>query len=180
MRLAAVEGVTPVSLRSVEDTALELGTLMIAARGPEAVHDPGVAQAAQEAAELAHASGAGLLAAVTHPDADPAILTVVLTQATAPNGSTTAAALGQELRTARGPDIHDVTESHTERGYPVVIAERISARAPGCQLQATVIEPDGRRLAIFTLHSTTGRGWLELAAQLGKLIFTIDFRATVY
>ncbi|PPK64494.1 hypothetical protein V5P93_007056 [Actinokineospora auranticolor] len=178
MKLAGVDGIVPVSLCSVDDTAAELAALMVARRGPESAHDPGVGQAAREAAELAHAEGAGLVAVATHPDADPAVLVAVVSTSDQPHGSTTADALRRHLAAA-GPDILDVTESRTERGHPVVIAERLAAadtgRAPGCQLQAIVIEPDGRRLAVFTLHSTTGRGWLELAVLLGKLVSSVDF-----
>ena len=45
----------------------------------------------------------------------------------------------------------------------------------GCQLQAVVIDPAGKRMAVFTLHSTTGRGWLELAGVLGQLVSSVDF-----
>jgi hypothetical protein len=64
----------------------------------------------------------------------------------------------------------------------VVIAERILVDGPsrdappaGCQLQAVVIDAPGRRMAVFTLHSTTGRGWLELAGVLGQLVSSVDF-----
>ena len=80
-----------------------------------------------------------------------------------------------------GPDIREVTESRTERGYPVVLAERIlmdGSPPSGCQLQAVVIDPSGRRMAVFTLHSTTGRGWLELAAVLGQLVSSVDFEVS--
>ncbi|GLZ38327.1 hypothetical protein [Actinokineospora sp. NBRC 105648] len=176
MKLAAVDGVTPVSLRSPEDTARELVALMVAARGPESAHDPGLGHAARDAAELAHRDGAGLVALLTHPDADPAVLVaaVVVTD--------TAPASAAELRghlAESGPDIQDVTESRTERGHPVVIAERITTadpgQVPGCRLQAVVIDPDGRRLAVFTLHSPTGRGWLELAGILGRLVASVAF-----
>ncbi|MBM7770591.1 hypothetical protein JOD54_000795 [Actinokineospora baliensis] len=166
MKLAAVEGITPVNLDSPTHTAADLLALITATRGPDAHHDPGLAHSAQEAADLAHASGAGLVAAVTHPSADPALLTAVVT--TTPH---TPADLHTHL--SQG-DITDITHSRTETGYPVVIAERITT-TPGCQLQAVVLNPTTRRAAIFTLHSPTGRGWWELASLLGQLITTIEF-----
>ncbi|SES25456.1 hypothetical protein [Actinokineospora terrae] len=171
MRLAAVEGITPVTLASPERTAAELTALMLATRGQEACHDPGVAQSAQEAADLAHSSGAGLVATITHPAADPAVLTALLTTTDAPTASSTAADLCAHLGQ---DDIADVTESQTERGYPVVVVERITA-SPGCQLQAVVLDPGTRRVAVFTLHSATGRGWWELAGLLGQLVTSLEF-----
>ncbi|MGH3762030.1 hypothetical protein [Actinophytocola sp.] len=182
MRLAAINGVTPVSVRSVEATERALTDAIIGVRGREAEHDPGVTLAARDAAELAHANGAGLVAVVTHPSADPAILVGMVVAADVPLGPDAAAELRHYLAGAGGPDIREVTESRTERGYPVVIAERIlvdgptaGAPAAGCQLQAVVIDPAGRRMAVFTLHSSTGRGWLELAGVLGQLVSSVDF-----
>ncbi|HET9137767.1 hypothetical protein [Actinophytocola sp.] len=182
MKLAAVKGVTPVSTRSVEDTERELTKLIIDARGGEAAHDPGVALAARDAAELAHDNGAQLVAVLEHPDADPAVLVGMVVQADGPLGPDAADELRSYLEDG-GADLREVTEASTERGYPVVIAERILVTDPlrtgpptGCQLQAVVIEPGGRTLAVFTLHSLTGRGWLELSGILGSLLSTVDFR----
>ncbi|HEU5469719.1 MAG TPA: hypothetical protein VFV67_03630 [Actinophytocola sp.] len=182
MKLAAVKGITPVSTQSVEHTERELARLIIDARGGEAAHDPGVALAARDAAELAHENGAGLVAVVEHPDADPAVLVGMVVAADAPLGPDAADELRHYLEDG-GTDIREVTEARTERGYPVVIAERILVTDPlrtgpptGCQLQAVVIDPGGRSVAVFTLHSLTGRGWLDLAALLGNLLSTVDFR----
>ena len=186
MKLAAVKGVTPVSTRSVEDTERELTTLIIEARGGEAAHDPGVALAARDAAELAHQNGAGLVAVVEHPEADPGVLVGMVVTADGPLGPDAADELRDHLEDAGGPDIREVTQARTDRGYPVVIAERLLVTDPlrtgpptGCQLQAVVLEPNGRNMAVFTLHSVTGRGWLELAAVLGELVSTVDFRVAV-
>jgi hypothetical protein len=118
---------------------------------------------------------------VTHPSADPAILVAMVVTADVPLGPDAAAELRHYLG-GSGPDIREVTESRTERGYPVVIAERILVEAPsraapaaGCQLQVVVIDRAGKRMAVFTLHSTTGRGWLELAGVLGQLVSSVDF-----
>ncbi len=176
MKLAAVEGVTPVSLRTPEDTARELAALMVQARGPESAHDPGVQQAARDGADLAHANGAGMVALVEHPGADPGVLVALVATADNPNGPDAADDLRRHLEDTGG-DIQDVTESRTQHGYPVVIAERILlSGGAGCQLQAIVVETDGRRMAVFTLHSVTGRGWLELAGVLGRLVSSVDFR----
>jgi len=166
VKLAAVPGLTPVPTHSVDATAEALTALIVSARGPEVAHDPGVAQAARDAAELAHENGAGLVAVVTHAEADPAILVGTVVTSDVPV---------EDLRRhlVDDVDIHEVTTSATERGYPVVIAERLLMA--GAQLQAVVVAPVGRRMAVFTLHSTTGRGWLELAALLGQLVSSVDF-----
>lgn len=186
MRLAAVQGITPVSMRSAEETERALADAIIEVRGREAAHDPGIALAARDAAELAHANGAGLVAVMTHPNADPAILVGMVVTADVPLGQDAAAELRHYLAGGNGPDIREVTESRTERDYAVVIAERLVVEGPargtpsaGCQLQVVVIDPPGRRLAVFTLHSSTGRGWLELAGVLGQLVSSVDFEDAV-
>ncbi|MFL6119807.1 hypothetical protein [Actinophytocola sp.] len=157
---------TPIPTQSVEAMAAALAALMVEARGPETAHDPGVALAAQDAAELAHENGAGLVAVLTHADADPAILVGNVVPADVPV---------EDLRRhlVDEDDIHEVTTSETTRGYPVVIAERLLMS--GAQLQAVVVAPAWHRMAVFTLHSRTGRGWLELAAILGQLVSSVDF-----
>jgi hypothetical protein len=182
VKLAGIQGVTPVSVASVEATERALADAIIEVRGREAAHDPGIALAARDAAELAHANGAGLVAVVTHPSADPAILVGMVVTADVPLGPDAAAELRHYLAAGSGPDIREVTESRTERGYPVVIAERLlvegpsrAAPAAGCQLQVVVVDRAGKRMAVFTLHSTTGRGWLELAGVLGQLVSSVDF-----
>lgn len=178
MRLAAIPGVTPVPVGSVEATERALTDLMIEVRGGDSAHDPGVALAARDAAELAHANGAGLVAVVAHPNADPAVLVGMVVTAGNPLGAGAADELAAYLSESGGADLREVTQSRTERGYPVVLAERLlmtGSPPSGCQLQAVVIDPSGRRLAVFTLHSTTGRGWLELAAVLGQLVSSVDF-----
>ena len=177
MKVAAVKGITPVSTLSVEHTARELTSLIIDARGRESAHDPRIPLAARDAAELAHGNGAGLVALVEHPDADPGILVGMVVPADGPLGSDGVADLRGYLEDAGGADIREVTEARTERGYPVLIVERILVGDPpaGCQLQAVVIDSDGRRMSVFTLHSSTGRGWLELATVLGHLVSTVDF-----
>jgi hypothetical protein len=182
VKLAAVTGITPVSTHSIESTELELTKLIIEARGGESAHDPGIALAARDAAELAHANGASLVAMVEHPNADPAVLVGMIVAVDAPLGAGAADELRRFLEDAGGPDLREVTEARTERGYPVVIAERILVDSPlrtgppsGCQLQTVVLDPSGRRLAVFTLHSVTGRGWLDLATLLGRLVSTVDF-----
>jgi hypothetical protein len=187
VKLAAVAGVTPVSMESPAHTERAIIELIIKARGAESAHDPGIALAARDAAELAHGNGAGLVAVIEHANADPGILVGMVVTADAPLGPDAAAELRHYLEDAGGADIREVTESRTERGYPVVIAERLLVNGPlrtappsGCQLQAVVIDEDGRRMAVFTLHSTTGRGWLELATVLGALLSSVDFsRAAV-
>lgn len=182
MKLAAIEGITPVSTHSVESTEHELTKLIIQARGGEAAHDPGIALAARDAAELAHGNGASLVAVVEHPGADPAVLVGMIVTVDAPLGASAAGELRQYLEDAGGPELREITEASTERGYAVVIAERILVDNPlrtgppsGCQLQTVVLDPNGRRMAVFTLHSMTGRGWLDLATLLGRLVSTVDF-----
>jgi hypothetical protein len=181
VRLAAVPGITPVSTQSVERTEHELTKLIIEARGGESAHDPGIALAARDAADLAHANGASLVAMVEHPNADPAVLVGMVVTADAPLGPDAADELRGYLEDA-GKDIQEVTKARTDRGYPVVIAERMLIDDPlrtgpptGCQLQAVVLHPGGRGMAVFTLQSATGRGWLDLASRLGALISSVDF-----
>jgi len=166
VKLAAVPGLTPVPTQSVEATAAALTELIVKARGPESAHDPGVALAAQDAAELAHENGPGLVAVLTHAAADPAILVANVVTSDVP-----VADLHRHL--VDEDDIHEVTTSETTRGYPVVIAERLLMS--GAQLQTVVVAPAGHHMAVFTLHSPTGRGWLELAAVLGRLVSSVDF-----
>lgn len=177
MKLAAVSGITPVTMRNPEATAEALADLIVSVRGPESAHDPGVRLAAQDAAEMAHTNGAGLVAVVSHPQADPAILVGMVVTSDVPLGQDAATELQRYLEDD-GTDIREVTASTTTRGYPVVIAERLLMAGPptaGAQLQAVVIDPAGRRMAVFTLHSTTGKGWLELATVLGQLVSSVDF-----
>jgi hypothetical protein len=182
VKLAAVAGITPVSTHSVESTERELTKLIVEARGGDAAHDPGIAIAARDAAELAHGNGASLVAVVEHANADPAVLVGMIVTMDAPLGAGAADELRQYLEDAGGPDLREVTEARTDRGYPVVIAERILVDNPlragppsGCQLQAVVLDPGGRRMVVFTLHSVTGRGWLDVAGLLGQLVSTVDF-----
>lgn len=176
MRLPAVPGVTPVPLGSVDETA---GTLLDALRrvkGRDAARDPALEIAASQAAELAHAQRAGLVALVEHPDADPALLVAwMVVNATGVLDAGAAHELGRYLGDAGGPDLHEVTHTRTARGYPTVIAERI--QVSGAQLQVVVADVDAPRVAVFTLHSPTGRGWLELAAVAGQFVTGLDFGA---
>jgi hypothetical protein len=171
VKLAAVPGVSPVSMQSPEHTTRALLELIVAARGAEAARDPGMALAAGDAAELAHATGAGLVALVEHPNADPGVLVGTVVTSDLPPGPDPAGALARRLDD--GAEVREVTVAGTARGYPVVIAERLPQT--GAQLQAVVLDPAGRRMAVFTLHSPTGRGWLELSGVLGELVGSVDF-----
>ncbi|WP_158884630.1 hypothetical protein [Amycolatopsis anabasis] len=184
MRLPSVPGITPVSLRSVEATTAELAELLVRLRGADAARDPGLELAAAEAAELAHEHGAGLVAVVEHAAADPAILVAAVIGVDRPMDLDAAAELRYYLADSGGPDIREVTQARTATGYPVVIAERIlvtdqlrSGPPAGAQLQAVVVDPSVPRIAVFTLHSPTGRGWLELATVIGTLVSGVDFGA---
>lgn len=154
-------------LGSEEETAAELLAVLRRLKG----RDAALALAAEQTAQLAHQHGAGLVAVVEHPQADPALLTA-WTMATRVE-PTAAAELGRYLSDAGGPDIREVTRTETARGYPVVIVERISIS--GAQLQVVVVDPTGPRLAVFTLHSVTGRGWVELAALAGRFVSGLEF-----
>jgi hypothetical protein len=175
VKVDLVGGVTPVSLGSVEQTAAELTDLITACRGTE--HDLGAHVSARETAEIAHAATAGLLAVVRCPAADPALLLGVLTTGAATGG------LRDAVAAESGSDVREVVEGRTRTGYPVVLAERVAsaerlrAGEPfDCQLQAAVADDERGRLAVFTLSSTTGRGWLALSAVFGRLVSSVDFR----
>lgn len=167
MKVDLVAGVTPVSVGSVEQTANELADLIADSAGMEA--------AAWEAASLAHRASAGLLAVVRAPQADPALLMGVLAGGS-PNGLAEAVA-------GSGSDVRETVTGRTPLGYQVVFAERVvsaeqlQAGEPfDCQLQAVVADPDRSRLAVFTLSSATGRGWLEVSAAFGAVVASVDFR----
>jgi len=169
-------------LRTVDETSAELLAVLRRLRGPDAGRDPALPAAALQAAELAHRHGAGLVAVVEHAAADPAILIAGVVPVRQPMDVSAAAELRFFLADAGGPDIREITEATTARGYPVVIAERImvtdrlrTGPPSGAQLQAVVLDPDRPRIAVFTLHSLTGRGWLELAGVAGQLVAGVDF-----
>lgn len=181
MKLAAVRGVTPVSLVSVERTTEDLLDAMVRVRGEDARRDPGLRVAAVEAAELGHSYQAGLLALVEHPSADPAVLVAGVVPVERALDPASAEELRYHLADA-GPGIREVTHAKTVHGHPVVIAERIALADParlepptGAQLQAVVVDTTAPRIAVFTLHSPTGRGWLELAGVAGQLVATMRF-----
>ncbi|TCO52959.1 hypothetical protein [Actinocrispum wychmicini] len=166
MKLASIPGITSVSLRSVADTTAEL----LAAITRIAEHDPTLEAAAVQAAEAAHRDRAGLLAVVTHPAADPGILV----------GGVITASQAEELRNhllhASTPELREVTEAKTAKGCSVLIVEPILMA--GAQLQAVVTDTaPATRATMFTLHSPTGRGWLDLAGVAGRLLSTLEFTA---
>jgi hypothetical protein len=169
VKVNLVPGVTPVSLASVDETADELVRLITRCRG---VPGPDVHASARRAAELAHRAAAGLVAVLAHPAADAGLLLGVLVTGAA-----------RDHAVAADSDIREVVEGKTPLGYPVVLtervatAERLRAGQPfDCQLQAAVTDPERARTAVFTLSSTTGRGWLELSAIFGRLVSSVDFR----
>jgi hypothetical protein len=166
VRLAPVPGVTPVALGSPERTAADLLAVLHRLKG---TRDPGLEVSATQAAELAHRHGAGLLAVVEHRDADPALLMAGVVPVDRP---TDPVELGFHLD---GPAIREVTRGETATGYPVVIVERIPVTGPGAQLQVVVTDPDHPRIAVFTLHSPTGRGWLEVAGIAGRFVSGLEF-----
>lgn len=177
MRLPAVPGITPVAMDSVERTSAELLALLRRIRGRDAARDPALEIAASQTAELAHERGAGLVAAVEHRDADPALLVAWVLPVDRRLDPESAADLRHYLADAGGADIREVTRAQTAAGYPVVIAERIPASLVGAQLQVLVFDVDEPRMAVFTLHSTTGRGWLELSALAGRCVAGMRFSA---
>lgn len=176
MKVDLVPGVTPVALGSVEQTAAELTRLITECRGT--ADDSRVRAAAREAAEIAHGASARLVAVLRHATADPALLLGVLAMTSTPvprSGS-----LRDLIESSS--DIREIVEGRTPKGYPVVFVERIvSAERLGasepfdCQLQATVADPDHPRVAVFTLSSATGRGWLGLSTMFGRLVRSVDF-----
>jgi hypothetical protein len=182
VKVDLVAGLTPVSLGSIDQTTHELTELIRKCRGADADRDPGVHVAAREVAELAHSATAGIVAVVEHAAADPALLFGVVVATPAPVRAGDAAQLRAHLADDGGADLCEVVESRSPKGYPVVFAERIvtavqlrAGEAFDCQLQAVVADPVRPRIAVFTLSSTTGRGWLELSAVFGRLVASVDF-----
>jgi hypothetical protein len=175
VKVDLVAGVTPVPVGSVDATARELTELITECRGGEP--DPGVPVAAREAAEIVHRASAGLVAVVRQPKADPALLVGVLAATSAPLAGLAEATEQSDV------DIRESVTGRTPLGYPVVFAERVASAATlaagepfDCQLQAVVADPHRPRLAVFTLSSTTGRGWLAVSAVFGRLVASTDFR----
>lgn len=182
VKVDLVTGVTPVSLVSVEQTARELTELIGKCRSADVRLDPGSLVSAWEVAEIAHQSAAGLLAVVEHPAADPAMLLGVLVATSRLVDPGNANELCEYVEKQSGSDFREVVHSHSPLGYPVVIVERTfdstQLRAGtlfDCQLQAVVADVARPRVAVFTLSSTTGRGWLELSRVFGRLIASVDF-----
>ncbi|MEU4806069.1 hypothetical protein [Actinosynnema sp. NPDC023587] len=153
------------ALGSPDRTAAELLAVLRRIKG---THDPGLEVSATQAAEMAHRQGSGLLAVVEHPDADPALLLACVVPVDRPVDP----ALGVRLD---GPAIRDVTKGVTATGYPVVIVERVPVTGTGAQLQVVVTDPVHPRVAVFTLHSTTGRGWLDVAGLAGRFVSGVEF-----
>lgn len=180
MKLPAVPGITPVSLGSVEQTSAELLALLRRIRGRDASRDPALEIAASQTAEQAHEQGAGLVAVVEHPDADPAVLVawvVPVDRRLDASVGDLAGELRHHLADAGGADIREVTRAETAKGHPVVIAERIPASLAGAQLQVLVFDRASPRAAVFTLHSPTGRGWLDVSGLAGRFVTGVEFSA---
>ncbi len=175
MKIDLVDGITPVSVDSVEQTARELAELLDACRAPDATPDLGAHVSALEAAQIAHQIGAGLVALVRHPSADPALLIGVLVTGTTDSWNGADPSSDREVR--------EVLHGHTAHGHAVTFVERVvgvdqvcAGRPFDCQLQAVVADPTRRRLAVFTLSSPSGRGWLALSTLFGQVVSSVDFR----
>ncbi|HEY0639938.1 MAG TPA: hypothetical protein VGD67_20050 [Pseudonocardiaceae bacterium] len=166
---------TPVPLGSPEETTAELLAVLRRVKGRDAARDPALEIAATDAAELAHRQRAGLLAVVEHPDADPAVLMAWMTPLDRALDPGSAVGLGRHLADSGGPDIREVTRTTTAAGHPAVIVERITIT--GAQLQVVVVDERRPRVAVFTLHSPTGRGWLDVAALTGRFVGGLDLTA---
>ncbi|MEU5694625.1 hypothetical protein [Actinosynnema sp. NPDC020468] len=158
MRLAPVPGVTPVGSNTAED-------LLAVLRRLKGTLDPGLEVSAQQAADLAARGGATLLAVVEHPDADPALLVAKVV-----DGHVDPHEPGLHLD---GPHVAEVTKGQTATGYPVLVVERIPPT--GAQLQVVVSDPEHHRMAVFTLHSPSGRGWLDVAGVAGRFVSGVEF-----
>ncbi|SES28004.1 hypothetical protein SAMN05216188_13018 [Lentzea xinjiangensis] len=175
MRLTPVRGVIPVPVSSVEATSAELLSVLRRLRGPDGARDPGLEVAATQAAELALRHDAGVVAIVEHPGADPAVLVAGLVAVERALTEEAAEELCFHLADAGGPGIKEMTSGTTGNGYPAVIVERVPADGVGAQLQIVVPDPAHPRIAVFTLHSPTGRGWLELSGIAGRFVNGVEF-----
>lgn len=160
-------GVTPVVLDGDPDRTAQ--RLLAVLRDLRGTRDPGLEVSALQAAELAHQRGAGLLAVVAHPDADPALLVAAVVPV---DGPVDPGGIGLHLD---GSAIRDVTRGETATGYPVVIVERVPVSGTGAQLQVLVTDPEHPRVAVFTLHSPSGRGWLDVAGLAGRFVSGVRF-----
>ncbi|MEU7481705.1 hypothetical protein AB0A63_37415 [Lentzea sp. NPDC042327] len=160
---------------SVETTSAELLALLRQLRGPDRARDPGLEVAATQAAELAQRHHASFVAVVEHRDADPAVLVAGLVAVERALSAEAAEELCFHLADAGGPGIKELTTATTGTGYPVAIVERVPVDGVGAQLQIVVPDPARPRIAVFTLHSPSGRGWLELAGITGRFVNGVEF-----
>lgn len=167
MKIDLVNGVLPVSVDSVDATARELTDLLADCREPGGAPDLGAHVSALEAAQIAHQVGAGLVAVVRHPSADPALLIGVLVTGTT-----------DDMSTSDDTAIREVLHGHTAHGHPVTFIERVATLGQllDCQLQAVVADRQRGRAAVFTLSSPSGRGWLALSTLFGQVVSSVDFR----
>jgi hypothetical protein len=175
VKIDLVNGVAPVSVDSVEQTARELAELLGTCREPDTTPDLGAHVSALEAAQIAHQVGAGLVAVVRHPTADPALLIGVLVTGTTDSWDGSNPSSATEIR--------EVLHGHTAHGNAVTFIERVvsvdqvrAGESFDCQLQAVVADPGRKRLAVFTLSSPSGRGWLALSTLFGQVVSSVDFR----
>ncbi|WP_237047784.1 hypothetical protein [Lentzea guizhouensis] len=165
-------------MSSVEATSAELLSLLRQVRGPDRARDPGLEVAATQAAELALRHDAGVVAVVEHPNADPAVLVAGLVAVKRALTPAAAEELCFHLADAGGPGLKEMTTATTAAGYPVVIVERVPVDGVGAQLQIVVPDPAHPRIAVFTLHSPSGRGWLELAGITGRFVNGVQFTSS--
>ncbi|WP_197288301.1 hypothetical protein [Nocardia sp. NRRL S-836] len=162
-------------MSSVDATSAELLSLLRRTRGPDRARDPGLEVAATQAAELALRHNASVVAVVEHPGADPAVLVAGLVAVDRVLTPAAAEELCFHLADAGGPGIREMTTATTGTGYAVVIVERVPVTGVGAQLQIVVPDPAHPRIAVFTLHSPSGRGWLELAGITGRFVDGVEF-----
>lgn len=160
----------PDCLNRIDITDPELATQELAGVMAELRQTPGqvgIESMAREVVESAVDGGAFLLAMVTPPDADPALLTGVALEV--PDGwdADSAEGLRDAMENVGGPDVRDSVALDAPIG-PAVVAQRVpgveqerAGEPMVVQLQGFILDPDASRMLLLTLASPSLGGWQE-------------------
>lgn len=174
MRLAFPDCLHRIDITDAERATEELAAEM--ARLRQTPGQVGIESMAREVVESAVDGGAFLLAMVTPPDADPALLTGVALEV--PDGWDTdsAAGLRDAMENVGGPDVRDTVAVTAPIG-PAVIAQRVpgveqerAGEPMVLQLQGFIVDPAASRMLLLTLASPSAGGWDEHQRLFAALV----------
>jgi hypothetical protein len=165
MRLAFPDCLNRIDITDRERATAELAGAMAELR--QTPGQVGIESMAREVVESAVDGGAFLLAMVTPPGADPALLTGVALEV--PDGwdADSAEGLRDAMENVGGPDVRDSVALDAPIG-PAVIAQRVpgveqerAGEPMVLQLQGFIVDPDASRMLLLTLASPSLGGWQE-------------------